>query len=523
MRLDFLNGNTYLFLDFPLVVSMKKKLIHLILGLIVSAGSYAQSCTPLGDQTTYGTNDTWIGYVYDNANFTNYAGFITVGTAGNPNFNDNFGGDNVTYPTNGCSFLTSTFSVRYRLRKTFAAGNYDFVVGGDDGFRLSLDGGATWVVNRWNDQAYTQAFYSATLNGTYDIVLEYYENGGQNRISFELQSACGTTGNPAVYGTGNIWRGYIYDGTGFNTYRGFVTRGTASNPNFDENFGGSNVGYGTSDCTVQTETFSARFRLQQSFVNQVAVITVGGDDGYRFSIDGGATWLINRWFDQSYNVSTVVVTLNGTYNFVLEFYENGGGNRVSFNFSTSVLSGRFGDMSASPAGDKVALRWTTLQEKNVDHFTIEAASDNVNFQPIGQQPSKAIDGNSDLPLSYSFFSPTRPGHTLYRIIMRDKDGRTTISPQLSFRSGGGKREYRFFPTLIRNGRITLQTTDQAESLTLKIFSATGQLLGERKLQTRGGGEVVQVELPAPTRPHGVYRLQLTTPQGRIHTQTVVAE
>jgi hypothetical protein len=35
----------------------------------------------------------------------------------------------------------TTFSVRFRLRKTFSAGYYTFLVGGDDGFRLSIDGG----------------------------------------------------------------------------------------------------------------------------------------------------------------------------------------------------------------------------------------------------------------------------------------------------------------------------------------------------------------------------------------------
>ena len=60
----------------------------------------------------------------------------------------------------------------------------NFDVGADDGYRLSLDGGSTWVINNWGDHSYTlPAIYSATLNGTYNMVLEYYENGGQNRIS----------------------------------------------------------------------------------------------------------------------------------------------------------------------------------------------------------------------------------------------------------------------------------------------------------------------------------------------------
>jgi hypothetical protein len=137
----------------------------------------AQPCTPLGDQVTYGTDNIWIGYVYDNMNFTTYAGYVNEGLTANPNFDQSFGGSDVNYTTNGCPVFTSTFSVRYKLAKTFASGNYEFVVGGDDGYRLSLDGGATWVINNFSDHAYTTTIYTIALNGTYNMVLEYYENG----------------------------------------------------------------------------------------------------------------------------------------------------------------------------------------------------------------------------------------------------------------------------------------------------------------------------------------------------------
>ncbi len=170
----------------------------------------------------YGTNNVWIGYVYDNSNLTNYRGYVTEGNSSSPNFDQSFGGDDVSYATNGCPVQTSTFSVRYRLTKSFTSGNYQFVVGGDDGFRLSFDGGSTWAINRWNDQGYTTETYTVGLNGTYNMVLEYYENGGANRISFSVTSICMGSGSTATYGAGNVWNGYVYDGTNFETYMGMV-------------------------------------------------------------------------------------------------------------------------------------------------------------------------------------------------------------------------------------------------------------------------------------------------------------
>ncbi len=96
---------------------MKKTFLVAVVMLCISLYAHSQACTPVGDEVSYGTGNVWTGYVYDNMNFTSYRGFVTEGTAGNPNFDENFGGDNVTYTTNGCSINTSTFSVRYKLRR----------------------------------------------------------------------------------------------------------------------------------------------------------------------------------------------------------------------------------------------------------------------------------------------------------------------------------------------------------------------------------------------------------------------
>jgi len=54
----------------------------------------AQACTPQGDQTTYGTNNVWIGYAYQGQSFNTYKGYVTEGIAASPNFDESFGGKN---------------------------------------------------------------------------------------------------------------------------------------------------------------------------------------------------------------------------------------------------------------------------------------------------------------------------------------------------------------------------------------------------------------------------------------------
>ena len=188
---------------------------------------------PNGDQTTYGTN-SWIGYVYNPASygaFTNYIGYVTE----NETFNRSH--TNVTGATeNLCYNPSDLFTIRYKMNKTFPAGWYNFTVGGDDGVRLSINGGSTWLVNGWALQGYTT--YSSGdvyLDGNYNLVFEYYENTGGAQSSFSYtytpppaNNNCSdainlTIGSPSTNGTlnyagdYNVWYKFTPSCTGSHT------------------------------------------------------------------------------------------------------------------------------------------------------------------------------------------------------------------------------------------------------------------------------------------------------------------
>lgn len=191
--------------------------------------------SPQGDQTTAGTN-TWIGYVYDGAqNFTtDYLGYITAAQT----FDYSFCGDNCTMAINGCNLYTETFTVRYRMSFTPTAdAGYTFTIGADDGVRLSLDGGATYVLSDWSDHGYrevTSGVIDLFVGTTYDMVLEYYENGGGNRVRFDF-----TTGPLPV--TWSYLDGYYSNGKNVIEWRtasekdnsGFVVERSFNGVQFD--------------------------------------------------------------------------------------------------------------------------------------------------------------------------------------------------------------------------------------------------------------------------------------------------
>ncbi len=502
---------------------MRKISISILCILFFSITSYTQPCTPLGDEVTYGTNDVWIGYAYDNIDFTNYKGYTNEGVVGNPDFDESFGGDDVTYSTNGCSFFTSTFSMRYKLIKNFANGIYVFSVGGDDGYRLSLDGGATWVINNWGDHSYTSTMYSATLNGSYNIVLEYYENGGGNRVSFTVAPACTGTEDQSVYGTGNIWNGYIYDGINFDLYSGMVHEGSAASPNFDESFGGSDVLYATSSCNVQTETFSARYRLRKNFIYGSYVFTVGGDDGYRLSIDGGATWLVDKWNLQSYNTTlSPVVILNGNYDLVVEYFENGGDNRVSFSVQLlTILAVNLSTFNATPNGNEVKLDWTVAAGSTPKQFEIQKSDDAIAFKTI----TTTAAGNN---LQYTATDKnTTPGISYYRLKSTDINGGFYYSNIVAVRITKTDRINNglFYPSIVTGNTVTFKSETTINNAVITVTDINGRTVSRQGFEKITANTPMLLQLTPVNKklPSGFYIIKVNSAGGESVTGKIIIQ
>ncbi|UPZ16561.1 Ig-like domain-containing protein [Flavobacterium humidisoli] len=189
----------------------------------VTVNVTAPPCTPTGDQTAFGAN-AWIGYVYKMANnaamppnvsypalpntsIATYIGTVTE----NKNFDRNIGGGSVTGLTSNfaCDAAPSDrFFVRYKMLADITeAGVYSFDIGSDDGARLYIDDAAVPVITRWNGHGFTMDYATQNLNvGQHKFVLEYYEDGGDSRVSFFTGIP---KGNPSEYGD-KVWNVYGY-------------------------------------------------------------------------------------------------------------------------------------------------------------------------------------------------------------------------------------------------------------------------------------------------------------------------
>ncbi|RTZ07843.1 T9SS sorting signal type C domain-containing protein [Flavobacterium bomense] len=191
------NSNTQITAQLPATATTGFITVTTSGGTGTSLSSFTVS-TPAGDQISYG-NNSWLGYVYANTNgsppsnafTTTYRGYVTQ----TENFDLNLVDGALSGP-NVCGSYTDNFAVRFKMNRNLPAGCYTFTVGGDDGYRLSLDGGLTYVINNWSDHSYQETTSTVYLSGTTNFVLEYYENLGQSRVRFS--STFSALGIPVV-------------------------------------------------------------------------------------------------------------------------------------------------------------------------------------------------------------------------------------------------------------------------------------------------------------------------------------
>ncbi|SFQ46359.1 T9SS sorting signal type C domain-containing protein [Flavobacterium akiainvivens] len=313
---------------------------------------------PAGDQTTYG-QDEWIGYVYSGYETGNppaspftgtYRGFVTEAAT----FDHDYGG-NAMEGDNICGYYFDDFAVRYKMQKTYAPGYYRFTVGGDDGVRLSLDGGNTFVTpaDSWTNHGYVAYNYDITIEEetTLNIIVEFYEAGGGARVSFNSSLlTCNATAPTEV--TGNV----IYSCNGYTTL--YAQGGTENGATYQWGYGsvvGTNPASG-----FNTPTWSNVTQPGTYWVRRVLASPCNGHtDGIVFNVTTSANTPGNpaEYGDNQWNVYTSHINTNtNPHTYTYKGY-----------YTDSALTVNSENMWASGASPSAAATWTGCAVEN-DYF-----------------------------------------------------------------------------------------------------------------------------------------------------------
>jgi hypothetical protein len=331
-------------------------------------------CQMAGDYT-FGTYPTWNAYVFDNQSISaaDYQGtFTTTGLV--PTLINNtfgFGQPSMVAPRCSKTMDNDYYNVRYLSTKTYTNGVYVFTGNNDDGRRLSLDGGASYIINNWSATIGIESSAPVLLNGNYNMVYDMYEiTGGAAANLSECQMS---GGDLTAYGSGS-WNAYAYNSANYNfltsDYRGFFTTGSANSTSASFSLTDATVGsLRTGACgTAISADPSVRTRLNQTFLKGIYTLSAGSDDFFRFSVTGGSSWQINS----NNTTITANAALNGSTNVVYEGYDTGGPG--AFAGSIAVRAPVAGTLAATVGCPNTTLSWTG----GVGFYTWQSSTD-INF------------------------------------------------------------------------------------------------------------------------------------------------
>lgn len=159
-------------------------------------------------------------------------------------------------------------------------------------------------------------------------------------------------------------------------------------------------------------------------------------------------------------------------------------------------------------GSQVNLAWTTSLESNSDHFAVQRSTDaGATWTTIG---TVAAAGNSDLALNYTY-SDTKPaqGTNEYRLQLVDKDGTYKYSTVQSVRLGL-VTSVSVYPNPAHDYVNITLGGNANQSLNIRLFNQSGQILQERNLSNAGG---TTVPLSVSSYPEGSYIIVVTGADG----------
>jgi hypothetical protein len=135
-----------------------------------------------------GNGTGWYAQYYKDASGSSHLVDPPLGTRTDAtiDFNDGTGWPNTLVPGAGTDLVSVRWSAQLLVPST---STYNFYTNSDDGVRLYINGQA--VISNWTDHGGTVNIGTIALNAgqLYDIVLEFYENGGGAVISLEYEAS----------------------------------------------------------------------------------------------------------------------------------------------------------------------------------------------------------------------------------------------------------------------------------------------------------------------------------------------
>ncbi len=162
--------------------------------------------------------------------------------------------------------------------------------------------------------------------------------------------------------------------------------------------------------------------------------------------------------------------------------------------------------------NQVQLKWSTIQEQNVSHFTLEHSTDGINYIPIG---SVTAAGTTFERRDYSFLhtAPDLQKSNYYRIKQTDLDAKSTYSVVRPVRfNKGNVVAVLATPNPVKD---VLQLSVQTDGVRILLSDMSGKVY--QSLELKPGVHSINME-----RMHsGMYQLTIYEKGERLETQKIL--
>ncbi len=219
------------------------------------------------------------------------------------------------------------FSARWIKNETFEAGRYRFSTISDDGVRLYVDG--QLLIDEWND--HTTKFDSRDLDlsaGFHEIKMEYYEAGGGAIVKLDIVQISKETGFNSVF-----WN------SSANTLPTIPKTAPSliipPQPNVNFTWGLNAPGNG-----IGADNFIGQITAIKFFDTALYKFQTFSDDGIRVFIDNEL--ILDEWNDHPLTMfATHKQMSSGLHEIKIEYYENGGGALLNFDYAKQISSQAF--------------------------------------------------------------------------------------------------------------------------------------------------------------------------------------
>lgn len=226
------------------------------------------------------------------------------------------------------------------------------------GFRTCVNNDMELTIQRTgnNDRrTYDQDNFSCASNGRNEFALYTVNTTAIHNVRYSRHGNCSNTNSSGTleyraympcsgitpsYGS-NSWNSYVYDGKDLNTLFGFIGN-QAGWDNLNYNWGsGQPINSGCGEM-CDNDNYSTRHMMNRNFTRAFYNINYSSDDGIRISFDGGTTWYLNLWNDNT-NTGSFTVFLDGNTNVIVDQRENTGNASISVSFCQMSGNYTFGN------------------------------------------------------------------------------------------------------------------------------------------------------------------------------------